>query len=113
MVDLGAETRERLMQETSQKVATNAAAAAGAGVDLGGATAREVLLSTERVGVADIIKSHINTKRKVWTLKTEAQALRTQAKGLKKAAKFTKRLAPLKFLAPVASGAGQAKLASK
>jgi hypothetical protein len=109
----GAQTDVQLRQQTSQQVAANVAQTAGSGVDIGGATAREVFESTERVGIADVILNQINTKRNVWRLKTGAQAKRTEAKRLKKAGKFTKRFAPLALAAPIAKGGAQARLAQK
>jgi hypothetical protein len=111
--EAGATEREQLKLQTSRDIASNAASIAGSGVDVGGATAQEVIASTERVGVADIVQSSINTKRRVWTLETSAQASRDTAKQLKRAARQTKRFAPLRFLAPVAVGAGQSQLATK
>lgn len=109
----GAIERTQLLQATSQAVAANVSATAGAGVDVGGATAREVFESTERVGIADVIQSQINTKRQVWGLRAGAAAKRAESKQLKKSAKLTRQLAPIMFAAPVLTGFSQANIASK
>jgi hypothetical protein len=103
----------QIRKETASVVASQIAQTAGAGVDVGGATAREVFESGITTGIADELELRRNTRKQVWALRTEAVTAREEAAQLKKAAKITKRVAPIAFLAPTITGGAQAGLLAK
>jgi hypothetical protein len=103
------QTRVAVSREVSQQVSSTV----GAGLDVGGATAQEVVLSSELAGVADILTLKRNTRKRAWSLSQEAKNLRFAARQAKKAAKVTRLLAPVTAAAPIIQGFGQAKLAAK
>jgi hypothetical protein len=109
---IGAQQTAQATTAVSRAVAANVSATVGAGIDVGGATAREVILSTELAGIEDIIEIGRNSRRRVWAKRTEAALQRAQGKELRQAAKTTKTLAPLQAVAPIVSGFSSARIAS-
>lgn len=106
----GAQEASEVRQATSTAVASQVARTAGSGVDIGGATAREVFESTARTGVSDELETRRNTRKQVWALKTGARSQRETGRALEKKAKLTEGVAPIAFLGPVLTGFGQSAL---
>jgi hypothetical protein len=109
--EIGAQQTAQGIQAASAAVAASVSSTAGAGIDIGGATAQEVILSTELAGVEDVIQIGRNARKRVWGKQTEAAQLRVQAGQLKKAARQTRQFALLPAAAPIVSGVSQARTA--
>jgi hypothetical protein len=109
----GATEAARTRTATSQAVAAQVASTAGAGIDIGGATAIEVFQSIEGAGIADILEIQSNTKKRIWALRETAKIRRAEARAGKKAARITRFLAPIAFAGPVLTAKGQVGLLKK
>lgn len=109
----GAAQATRARQATSAAVASQVASTAGAGIDVGGATARELFESTEAIGVADELEIRSNTKKSIWALRETGKVRRAEAKALKKSAKITRFVAPIAFAAPILIAKGRVGILEK
>jgi hypothetical protein len=108
---IGAQQTAQGIQAASAAVSASVSSTAAAGIDIGGATAQEVVLSTELAGVEDVIQIGRNTRKKVWGKQAEASQLRAKASQLKKTARQTRQFALLPAAAPIVSGFSQASTA--
>lgn len=108
---IGATRTAQGIRAASAAVSKSVASTAAAGIDVGGGTAREVILSTELAGVEDVVQIGRNARRRAWGKATEAAQLRAKAGQLKKSAKRTRQFAFLSAAAPIVSGFSQARIA--
>jgi hypothetical protein len=106
-------TNLQLRQQASEVLAAQVSQTAGSGIDIGGATAREVFESTIRTGISDEVQNRINIRKQVRGLRVAAKELRTTKKALKRAARVQRLTAPIAFLAPALTGQAQAQSIKK
>ena len=113
VAEQGAAEASRLRQATSEAVASQIAQTAGAGIDVGGATARELFRSTEDIGLADVIQSQINTKKKIWSIRETGKIRKAEAKALRSSAKIARFVSPIALAGPILTARGQVGILQK